>query len=259
MINPRNLLFSMFIIFVMTVAIFLIVFVCGVIGHQIWIAKDKGYAVNFFGAFSGAFFAFLFMSVTSAGNKLFERRLKHRNAIVRLEWVLNSFLEIIDCNCLHIDECIKAFQNERLFILNFRDFSVEKTIGDDLLNIDLKNDVMSLTIDTDRLNADYSSVKQYAHPDIIKRQTQDVINSLKTLRDGHIKIDEEMEILMAKVRFILSKPSLLDRIIMLFSKAEKYPRNIQQGIEKELAQVKKERNDTQEKSRIRWSTLEKEG
>jgi len=246
----KKIFFSVLISFAITLVIFLIVFVCLIIGRQILILENKEYSVNFFGSFSGAFFAFLFISVASSWDKLFQRRSKHRTAVIALEWRLIRYIETADSNRQQIEECIKSIQTSGFRVFDFRQFNIDILI-DALLNIDLKNDIFDLYTRLEKLNADYGSYKQFYTSANLENPKLDVLSSLEKLNRGHLIIDQDMEFLLAKILCILDSPKLLDRIIGLFAKAEKYPKNIKELANIKLISIKQSRDETRKMSKKR--------
>ena len=120
--------------------------------HFHHIANFSGTSSNFWGAFFGAFFAFLFGILTYVITKRRERFVQHKNALVRLERILNkhlddlAVLQTVTIDGKRIIELGKVTSN-RLFTLQLpENFDME--IG----SVELINKFFAYRQSIDRLN-----------------------------------------------------------------------------------------------------------
>ena len=124
--------------------------------HQI-MGSSNGLSV-FWGAFLGAFFAFVFGFITYVITKRRERFVQHKNALVKLERMLNKHL-----NDLAVLEAI-ANDGERIVgqgkVTSNRLFRLEIPAGVDMEigSIDLVNKLFTYQTSIDRLNFNTSTI-----------------------------------------------------------------------------------------------------
>ena len=111
------------------------------------------------GAFMGAFFAFLFIRLADILTRIYDRQVKHFNALIRLQHLLNDYLNQISDNIFVIngfrtstDKYFTGKSAPVIYLDRFASFEINKDIPLDLHNLDLIMDLFSFNIDLDKMN-----------------------------------------------------------------------------------------------------------
>jgi len=122
-------------------------------------------------AFFGAFFAFLFIKFGDAMSKLYERRAKHYNALVKLEFDLNKVIFVTNINSLIFNDYKNTFKNAReinkivynplqLQLFKFNDSLMMELFGANIINkvLNYNFDIESINIELETLNSYYKQL-----------------------------------------------------------------------------------------------------
>lgn len=113
-----------------------------------------------FGAFLGAFFAFIFGLIAYVYDKKRERIVKHKNAVVELEYLLNEHLDYISRNQFLIRGTIEIFKKKHL---TFNQFTLFRLIPDTelkLADLELINQSFTYRTLIERINSDLRSINK---------------------------------------------------------------------------------------------------
>lgn len=126
--------------------------------HLVEIIGENGGSSDFWGAFTGAFFAFVFGLLTYVVTKRRERFVQHKNAIVRINNILNRHLNdlsIINEFVINNEKILSMGRvpTNRLFHLK-----LPEDIELEIANKDLINKVFGYRLSTDQLNLNIDSV-----------------------------------------------------------------------------------------------------
>lgn len=113
---------------------------------------------GFWGAFMGAFFAFAFGLLTYWITKRRERFVQHKNAIVRLERVLNKHLDDFGSMEVVIKGMNQNLGLGRVDISRLFKIELPEDLDLDIGSIDLINRFLTYRISIDRLNFNVSSI-----------------------------------------------------------------------------------------------------
>lgn len=130
--------------------------------HYIQQCTATGQNFQFWGAFWGAFFAFIFglvaFFITSNMSNKRKRFIKHKNAIVKLEQLLNTHIDEITI-AQHIAKSIKEILESGAFVTTrFSKFKLISEIPSELASITLVNKYFSYSRTIIRFNLDFSSI-----------------------------------------------------------------------------------------------------
>ncbi|MBU4397066.1 hypothetical protein KKC08_02795 [Patescibacteria group bacterium] len=110
-----------------------------------------------FGAFAGAFFAFLFLRLAEFLTKLYQREVKHYNSLVHLETQLNEIIGIIHDNLYILPNFIRVIKSGNIYFNNLQTIPIDKSHYDNLYNLELMNTLFSYQYQTRKLNDDIAT------------------------------------------------------------------------------------------------------
>lgn len=112
----------------------------------------------FLGAFLGAFFSYLFVRIGMALDAIRQRHAKHRDALIRLQYVFNEALNILGDNIFIVDSFKNIFKgysasNEaRIFGNVLHPIPYDNELLVSLGNLDLINQLYGLHVELRKLN-----------------------------------------------------------------------------------------------------------
>jgi uncharacterized protein YjiS (DUF1127 family) len=118
------------------------------------------YLFETYAAFAGAFFAYIFLRFAETMGKLYERRTKHYEAIVRLERMASRLLDDIGTDLYEIDQIVSIHDAStkagQITVTGNRPKPLEydNTLLYDLHNLDLINEIFSYYRQIERFNSD---------------------------------------------------------------------------------------------------------
>ena len=120
---------------------------------------DPGYlSSEFMGAFSGAFFAFLFGIVSYRIIKRYERFMMHRDALVTLERLLNEHIDLIGLNRTGALNTSSILRNHKLTHNRLTELPIRKDLNTELGSLDIANRYFSYERGIHRTNIDSQSL-----------------------------------------------------------------------------------------------------
>ena len=80
-----------------------------------------------FGAFAGAFFAFIFLKLADFLTRVHERKVRHFNSLVLLETQLNVLLGIIHDSTIAVSFFIKIIKSGKIYFGKLRQIPIDST------------------------------------------------------------------------------------------------------------------------------------
>jgi len=113
---------------------------------------------EFVGAFSGAFFAFLFGIISYRIIKRFERFIQHRNALITLDRLLNEHIDLIGLNRTGALNTSPILRNHKLTHNRLIKLPVRKELNTELGSLDIANRYFSYERGVYRTNVDSQSL-----------------------------------------------------------------------------------------------------
>lgn len=116
------------------------------------------FSPEFIGAFSGAFFAFVFGLVSYRVIKRHERFIKHRDALVILERLLNEHIDIIGLNKSNALNTQKILERHQLTHNRLIELPLRKELNNDLGSLSVINKYFSYERFVQRINIDSRSM-----------------------------------------------------------------------------------------------------
>jgi hypothetical protein len=111
-------------------------------------------------AFSGAFFAFLFLRLSEFFTKLYERQIRHYNSLVSLEMQLLEDGAVIHDNLFTIERFVAAIKVNNVTFEHLRYLSIDKSHYEMLYDLSLKNELYTYHYDLRRLNDDVENISK---------------------------------------------------------------------------------------------------
>lgn len=123
------------------------------------------------GAFSGAFFAYLFVRFGDALKKVYDRKEKNHSALVRLQHLFNDCLNTTSDNVFVADGCVSVFTDARMssegvpiYMNSFNQYQINTDLVVQLTNIEFLNDVFSLNVKLRKMNSSLETLdRSYSH------------------------------------------------------------------------------------------------
>ncbi|MBD3342827.1 MAG: hypothetical protein GF353_27260 [Candidatus Lokiarchaeota archaeon] len=213
------------------------------------------------GAFFGAFFSFLFVRY----GMIYERKNKNYNALVKLEYQVNSVINQIEGN-KHAIEVYKkvfnkGFENSGTPVVytKLQEFMVNNNILLDLTNINLINDLLSYFIDIEKTNSDIQLLDE-----IYKELRANIVNGsiseevykknieyFKSQLDIFEKFIDDLHdqtiSKLAIIRLLSKNKPFFTRIILQFSQ-NRYTNRISKNLPNEIRQIKAEIREVKKES-----------
>lgn len=217
--------------------------------------------LNSFGAFAGAFFAFLFLRLGEFLTKLYERQVKHYNSLVNLETQLNEIGGVVHDNLYVIPKFIQAIKSGHVYFNNLHTLNVDKRHYEDLYNISLINELFSYNYHLRKANDDigtltsgYQEIKNaFIQKNIsledYKVNTEILSENLAYLEKFLVHLKDETVTLIALVRIHMKHDQPLGAKLMgQFLKSLKYVPE-ENDIKIEVKKIQNEIKDSEKKSR----------
>ncbi|MCK5013337.1 MAG: hypothetical protein KAS66_05930 [Candidatus Omnitrophica bacterium] len=219
-----------------------------------------------FAAFTGAFFAFIFICIGDMLTRLHEYQKRGYNALVELEYYFNENMNTISDNIFVIDDFKDTIEkplrnNEpavygnKLYQISFNNDILLRLNNLDLINkvFEFKTDVVKLNHSIDFANGTYNEIKNAFTQHLINFQTYKIntlglIEKLEELKKFLKKIQEKNVKLGAYVRVLERSKPLFTWVLHHMSLEKHYSEGLDRKVKEELIKLEKERSDTMDKS-----------
>lgn len=244
---------------------------------ELFFGTDRKTTDSFYGAFLGAFFAFLFVRIGDALTRLYERQTKNYNALVQLQHHLNKSLGLIGENIFVAKDFTRVFREKRqpneptrLYRNDFSQIPLEYELLPMLTNIDLVNELFSYNRSIRKLNGTMENMaKTYELTQAAflegKINEKNYYRNVARLLDGYDTLEKflnasakDTDNVIAAVRLLANDRPVLASIMRLTTRA-RYGKSFRGRRNKEIGVLQKEKKEILEDStkRIR-EILEKE-
>ncbi|HHT9127438.1 MAG TPA: hypothetical protein ACFYEE_01610 [Candidatus Wujingus californicus] len=239
--------------------------------HSLWDGTDAKPREMFFGAFVGAFFAFIFVRLGEALTRIYERKARHYNALIRLEHYFNYILNTLNENIFIIEHFRKVFSDEvidrgetPLFASRLHDIPFSKEDVIDLANLTFANAVFNFNVKVAKMNNSMASTNRSyelfssafvdgkTNPDSYIANVKRHKERLSELQ-GFIEETKEDSIrLLARSRVLSKNAPFLSRIICRVARVTTSP-TFEQDVASEIKVMRQEilENAQQSGERIR--------
>lgn len=236
---------------------------------EAWRGTEREAFRALLGAFSGAFFAFLFIRLGEGLKRVYDRKEKNEVALVRLQHYFNDCLNITGDNVYLADDTLQIFDEKRLQLNElpictnrFQHYPIEREILLGLTNTDFLNDVYTLNVGLQKLNhslaATDRSYEQIMEAFISKKiepptYVENVRHSKPKyieLREFLLETQDDLVRLFAAANLLRRDVPFLLRVIGALTKS-KYSETFEAKLQAEIPRVQAEIQSGAEKSRVR--------
>lgn len=126
---------------------------------DVWKASDIEAFRALLGAFAGAFFAYIFVRLGDGMKRIYDRKEKHHNALVRLQHYFNDCLNLTGDNLFIADDFLRVFEEAKLqagdrpiYMNKFHQYPIDRELVIELTNLDFANEVYALNVGLRKLN-----------------------------------------------------------------------------------------------------------
>lgn len=207
-----------------------------------------------FGAFAGAFFAFLFLRLSEFLTKIYQRELKHYNSLVNLETQLNEIGGVIHDNIYVLPDFRRVIRSGNIYFNNLHQIPMDKGHYENLYDIGLINDLFTYYYEVRKLNDDIQTAT-YGYQEIKNAFIQKNINkndyminaqlladNLKFIEAFLVKLQKDTVLLMAKVRIRIKMDKPLGTELQFFFVRSSKINDVQ--LRKEITNLNKEIEST---------------
>ena len=211
-------------------------------------------------AFGGVLLGGLLSWLLFLFDKYFERRRKHFNALVAVEYAISENLDTSSTNLSQMETFHQTLKDKQFSIPSFKEFNLPKNTIYDLQSQKFINDVFELCLDMERVNRDmlglfsrYQRVLDRVSALDINNRNGDAFNEYAVNANGMAtdlsrvvkfakNLDGGMVEVLAKSR-VLSRhrPRVIDTLIAYLSKGDTLPGSFSEQVLTEKTIIEKER------------------
>lgn len=257
---------------------FVAAFAFNIFGELFFGAGQKA-ADSFYGAFLGAFFAFLFVRIGDALTRLYERQTKNYNALIQLQHHLNKSIGLIGENLFVVKDFTRVFRESRqldeptrLYRDEFAQIPLEYELLPTLTNIDLVNELFSYNGSIRKLNGTMENMtKTYDITQAAfiegKINEENYYRNVARLLDGYDILEKflnasvkDTDNVMAASRVLANDRPVLASIMRLTTRT-RYTKSFRKRRDKEIETMQQEKKEILENSanRIRETLQQRPG
>jgi hypothetical protein len=225
------------------------------------IFSDPQVTASAIGALIGAFVALILVVTRDWVGKVYDRKHKHFDALVKLEAQAQAQGGVINDNLFILPHFANTLRNGKLYWSNLSTIPYDTDVIYELHNLDLINDIYSYHYDLRRANDDlngivgaYKNIEQAFIAKNIDDQTYtlNAKNIADVLDDLIIYLNDEVSVelirIIAKVRLLIKKDQTFGMRIKSFLVGSS--KVSEDSINTEIKLVKKEIEDGRRKSQI---------
>ncbi|QQR78793.1 MAG: hypothetical protein IPJ68_00710 [Candidatus Moraniibacteriota bacterium] len=224
---------------------------------------ESNIAFSMISAFSGAFFAFLFLRLAEFFTKLYERQVRHYNSLVSLEMQLLEDGAVIQDNLFTIGRFVAAIKINNVTFEHLRYLSIDKSHYEMLYDLSLKNELYAYHYDLRRLNDDVENIsKGYDEIRVALLQKNLTLEDYRSnvgslagsldeqLRPFLIHLQDKIVTLLARVRLQIKYDKPLGNKIMTVFLKTRGPKLDKKEIDREKKIILAELEENAEASKI---------
>lgn len=223
-IKTENIIYPLSAILIISFLVFVFILVIksfSGLSHTEPLTKD------FIVSFTGAFFAFLFIRISDAFTKIYDRQVKNRNALVKIEYESNRLLDSLSQAIFMLDEFLQTIEDIKtskkpvVYFNQIRHLPIDRSVLMELSNVDFINhmfgfitEVEKFNDSTDTLNGIYgqyksSFIEQKMNPDWFMLSSVELEIRYKMFKNFAIKLTDETKEVISITRVLLKdKPFL---------------------------------------------------
>ena len=223
----------------------------------LWI-KEPMYITQGLAAFTGAAAAFIFTALYRLIEQLRLRKLRHYNALVQSEYLLNGdYLNIAWDNKRLIDAAIQSCEKYHFHILSFKCFEIDRNTLLAFNNLDLINESVELNVDLRRFNESFNTIQLFYadFKDGFKQGAMDqavlmehfsrLKGELRLLSKGVDHLENKIRATLCTIRILLREGKPLMNVLH----EKRYARDHAEKVRVELKKLLEESLESIEESR----------
>ena len=214
------------------------------------------------GAFLGAFFAFVFGLIAFYLQKKFERYWKYRNAIIKLEYLLNDHLNINAGNQYLLKGAIETLKRNKMTYTLLSQFKLAEDINLRIGDPEVLQEYVDYKGRAEKINHGmntWQSLNEKLHqtiitnpgiaPVIVNANIDQIQQQAESLCNFLISLDNKTKHFLAYIRIYLKKDKYFWSIWLEKKRRRNNKIIYDNDIEKELLELKNEIDDITRKSR----------
>jgi len=227
---------------------------------------------QFIGAFMGAFFAFLFIRLSEAFTRFYDRKKQNHNALVKFEYEGNTYFYKISDNLFVLEDFSNIAKkiidkNEPAICFNIlHEFILDKDVLLDFVNLDLINKAFSFNAGIEKMNHSIASYNRFysdiktafigkninfatyqLNVSILKDKTEELKKFL-------IGLESECKELVAITRLLMENKTFFTKITYFFL-AKKLSERIKKRIPEEVKKMEQEMEATRKESEEKIASI----
>lgn len=181
---------------------------------------------GFWGAFAGAFFAFIFGLLAYRLTKRWELFVQHKNSLVKLDRLFNRHLDQLVMLESLVKNSYSILEGDKLTFNRLFELKIPENLDMEIGSIELINKFFSYQASIDRLNFNIKSINQastrfeeivIAHKSLDPVDLKPSIELLKYLEQEFVKTANKIKEYLVVVRIHLNKTQQINFINFLFS------------------------------------------
>lgn len=217
--------------------------------------------VAFLGGFSGAFFAFLLSGLAAYISKRRERYVKHKNAVVKMEYILVKHQDKVGLLIFLLENTIAILKKGNFTYNRFSGLNIVEGIELDLADINLINNVSNYWLSVERVSSDCNSLNRILevlqkvllsgtppHADNFKHLINQMESILKYLKGPFLDENVELNAYIRAIIAVENKNSELKKLLAFYritehkvtqAQIDKIKKTIYKEIEERVKEEKK--------------------
>lgn len=240
---------------------------------ELFLANNIGAIQGFYGAFAGAFFAFLFIRLSDALTRIYERKANHYRALVKIELNLNQCLVVIASNLFTIVDFRHAMERGQqspngiaLHVMQFEKIPFTGELVPSLTNIDFMNDLHIYTENIRKINRQIMSLEDAyqtaklgmidgkINRDTYYRNVGHVLEGMSIIEKFLKSADDETVKTLASTRVLAQDKPFLAKLVSAITKT-RYGENFLEKRQIEEKNLHREREEIRTKSEERIKSI----
>ncbi len=210
------------------------------------------------GAFCGALFAFIFVRLGEGLKRIYDRKERNHDAMVRLQHYLNDCLNTTSDNIFIADTFLAVFEEQKLesgqrpiFINRFHEYTIDRELIVGLSNLDLINELYSINTELRKLSSSLATIdrayEQIMEAFVSKKIDPDVyLANVRHSRARYVEVREflvqtksDLVRMFATINLLAKAPPFLVRLIRAMTRT-RYTKKFKRMLPAEVARVSQE-------------------
>lgn len=188
--------------------------------------KAKEFTTTILNGLWTAYFALVFLGISTILKWISERERKHYNSLVILATQLNEMMGIIKDNIYSMEGFSETIEKGNISWNKIRSITIDKTHLENLFDIDLINKVFTFYINVRKINDDienlqggYNEIKdayiqKYITIDDYIQNAKEVVKNIKQIQDFNEDLFEQVKSLLTRIQIQINKDIPISQIIL---------------------------------------------